>query len=248
MISVRLKIEYDGTDFHGWQRQPEAPTIQATLEEALFRSLGRKATLYGASRTDSGVHAKGQVAHFYHQSHIPAERFRIILNTLLPPTIRIVESLEVPDKFHSRKDALSKIYEYRILNRKYPSALDRRVYFYPGSLRWARIAKAVPLFIGEKDFRAFQAANAQTNTTTRTVLRFELMEEDPQNGLYRFIIEGNGFLKQMIRTIIGTLMEVGEDKRDVNDIESLFLLKKRELAGRTAPASGLCLVEVKYHC
>ena len=242
--NIRLNIEYDGANFHGWQRQLALPTIQGHIEDVLKKVLGRKTTLYGASRTDSGVHAKGQVANFFAESTIPPDRWAAVLNTQLPPTIRLSGSAEAPSDFHAQKDARAKIYEYRLLNRKSASALDRRVCFYPRPLSWEKIRESLPLFVGRKDFKAFQAAKADVRSTVRTVFRFELLEDEA--GMFRFVVEGNGFLKQMVRTMIGTLLEIGENKRSPEEVHALFSERKRELAGRTAPAAGLCLVKVRY--
>jgi tRNA pseudouridine38-40 synthase len=245
--NIRLIMEYDGSQFCGWQRQHMGlPTIQAHIEDALSSVLGRKVVVYGASRTDSGVHARGQVAHFYTDGRYEPERWRSILNFTLPSSIRILESSLMPRDFHAQKDVISKIYTYRLLNRPCASALDRRVLFYPGELDWAAIRASLPHFVGEKDFRAFQGAKAEVRSTVRRVLRFELKEEDATIGLYRFEIEGTGFLKQMVRTIIGTVLEVGEGKRLPEDIDRIFASQCRKTAGRTAPANGLCLESVYY--
>ncbi len=245
MKNIRLHIEYDGFDFHGWQRQLDKPTVQSNIEDVLATILKRRTHVHGASRTDSGVHARGQVANFYtDRENIPAERWGTVLNFYLPRTIRIIESREVHERFHSQRHARSKIYEYRILNRNSASALDRRVLFYPAPLDWDSMKAALPLFVGEKDFKGFEASGGTVITTVRHVYSFELVEESP--GLYCFRIEGNGFLKQMVRNIIGTLLEVGEGKRTFEEVEAVFASRDRRTAGRTAPAHGLCLVSVQY--
>lgn len=243
-MNIRLDMEYDGRGFFGWQRQPGVPTVQAILEAELAAILSRKTTVYGASRTDAGVHAKGQVANFVAESSIPVERWDIVLNTRLPKSVRILSSAAVPDFFHAQKSATSKIYEYRLLNRRTASAFDPFVCFYPGRLDWARIADALPMFVGEKDFRSFQGAKSAVKSTVRNVVRFELEEQG--NGYFRFVIEGSGFLKQMVRNIIGTLLEVGELRRLAEDIPNIFAAKSRIVAGRTAPPEGLCLLRVNY--
>jgi len=146
--------------------------------------------------------------------------------------------------FHAQKLVLSKIYDYRILNRHSASALDRRVLFYPKPLRWDLIREAVPLFLGEHDFKAFQNAKSAVQSSIRCLLSFELFED--YKGLYRFRIEGTGFLKQMVRTIMGTLLEIGEGKRDPKDVTKILASRDRRLAGRTVSGSGLCLVSVRY--
>lgn len=245
MRNVRLHIEYDGTDFHGWQRQHGKPTIQAFIEDNLTEVLGKRTIVYGASRTDSGVHAKGQVANFYTDCEkIAGEQWSYVLNFRLPRTIRVQRSQDVPLPFHSQKDAMDKIYEYRVLNRAMASALDRRVLFYPGDLDWDAIRKSLPHFVGKHDFKAFQGAKSTVLTTTRTVHSVKLFEEGA--GLYRFEVHGSGFLKQMVRTMLGTVLEVGEGKRKGEDIPAIIASKDRRRAGRTLAPHGLCLVSIRY--
>lgn len=244
-MNVRLDIEYDGSEFHGWQRQLSGPTIQALIEDILSDVLNRKIFVYGASRTDSGVHARGQVANFHDESgRLSPTQWRSILNYRLPRTIRILDSGEAPATFHAQKNALAKCYEYRVLNRSYASALDRRVYFHPRPIDWNRVRRALPYFIGKKDFQSFQGAKSTVLTTVRSVHRFDLEEEYP--GLYCFKVEGSGFLKQMVRTMVGTVLEAGEGKRDPDSIPEVLAALNRRSAGRTVPASGLCLMRVYY--
>jgi tRNA pseudouridine38-40 synthase len=242
--NILLKIEYDGTEFSGWQRQSHDPSIQAAIEDILSKFTGRKTVLYGASRTDAGVHAKGQMANFEAEPKMAPEKWAAFLNAGLPRSIRIIQSQLVPERFHAQKMAQSKIYEYRLLQRSCPSAWDRTVGFYPTKLNWDAIRKAMPHFVGEKDFKAFQGARASVLTTVRTIYRFELFEES--EGLYRFVIEGSGFLKQMVRAIIGTLIEVGSGKKAPEDIPRIIESCDRRQAGFTADAAGLCLVKVNY--
>lgn len=244
MKNIRLDIEYDGSPYHGWQRQTGHPTIQAFIEDNLGDVLGRKVVIYGASRTDSGVHAAGQVANFWSDKELPEVKWRDLLNDRLPRTIRITRSSEVAPTFHAQKLAVAKIYEYRVLNRDYSSALDRRVHFMPRPLDWEAVRAALPHFVGEMDFRSFQGAKATVVSTVRTIHSFALYEDYP--GLFRFRIEGSGFLKQMVRAIVGTLFEVGEGKRRPVSIPEVIRRRDRDAAGRTAPASGLCLLRVKY--
>ena len=242
--NIRLLIEYEGTDFCGWQRQPHCPSVQAQIEDIVLQSTGQKTTVYGASRTDSGVHAWGQVANFYTESDIAPEKWAFVLNYSLPRTIRVQASVEVPQVFHAQKDAIGKEYEYRILNRPIPSGLDRRVYFHPAPLDWTKIQEALPYFIGEMDFRTFQAAKADVVTTVRRIDEFRMIEQG--DGFYALRIQGNGFLKQMVRAIVGTLVEVGQQKREPESMVDLIASCERGLAGRTAPARGLSLVRVFY--
>ncbi len=242
--NILLKIEYDGTGFSGWQRQSHKPTVQATVEDILRKFTGRKVVLYGASRTDAGVHAKGQMANFDTEPKMPPEKWAAFLNSSLPLSIRILESKKVASSFHAQKMAVSKVYEYRLMQRSCPSAIDKTVSFFPRELDWEKIRSAMHWFVGEKDFKSFQGARASVLTTVRTIHRFELVKED--NGVYRFIIEGNGFLKQMVRAIIGTLLDVGMGKLDANEIPQIIAASDRRRAGPTADAKGLCLVKVNY--
>lgn len=244
MENIRLDIEYDGSGFAGWQRQPASPTVQATLEDLLQKLTGTRTIVYGASRTDSGVHARGQVATFFTEYSLPAEKWAPMLNFHLPKSVRIVRSASVPRSFSAQKQAISKIYEYRVLNRATQSALDTRVYFYPRPLDWDAIRRSLPEFVGEKDFKPFQGAKAEVKTTVRTILSFELLEEG--DGLHCFRIEGTGFLKQMVRAIMGTVIEVGEKKRRPEDIKAIFLSGDRGKAGRTLPAAGLTLAKIHF--
>lgn len=246
-MNIRLDIEYDGELFHGWQRQVTGhPTVQATIEDAVSAIAGQRTVIYGAGRTDSGVHAKGQVANFWAETPLPAEKWCLALNTRLPPQIRILKSQQMPLKFHAQKSAKSKLYEYRIMNRGFSSALDRRVYFWPHPLRWDKMAESLSYFVGEKDFIAFQSGKCLVRSTVRRVTRFELIHEPGGQDVYRFEIEGNGFLRQMVRNIVGTVMEVGQNLREPHEIEGIFVSKGREFAGRAAPARGLSLVKVDY--
>lgn len=242
--NVVLKIEYDGLEFQGWQRQAGPPTVQAAIEDALSALLNKKVVIYGASRTDSGVSARGQVANFWGDTRLSEKQWALALNFVLPRTIRIVEAKFMEDSFHAQKCALGKLYVYRILNRSTASALDRHVYFYPHSIDWDRVKEAMQYFIGTYDFASFQGAKATVVTTVRTVTRFDLFEE--KNGIIRFEIEGTGFLKQMVRAVIGTVMEVGEGKREAQEIPYILKARDRRLAGRTAPAHGLCLESIEY--
>lgn len=243
-MNIRLDIEYDGADFCGWQKQGDRPTVQQHIETVVAKVERRKVTVFGAGRTDSGVHAQGQVAHFESYYPIEAERWCHILNTHLPPTIRIRRASAQPPHFHAQRSALGKIYEYRVLNRSTGSALDRRVLFYPAPLDWEKVREALPLFTGYRDFAAFQGAHASTKTTDRTLSRFELLEEG--DGFYRFVLQGNGFLKHMVRNLVGTVLEIGAGKRPVSDVPLIFESRNRRRAGATAAAHGLCLARVLY--
>lgn len=243
-MNVRLEIEYDGTGFAGWQRQPHKPTVQAHIEDTIASVVGQRTVVYGASRTDSGVHALGQVANFFVEGPYPAPTWRKILNHHLPREIRIVDAREVPLTFHAQKHAVSKIYEYRVLNRNVASALDRKLLFYPKVCDWDRVRRAMPYFLGHHDFKSFQAAKSEVRTTDREILSFTLETEMP--GLFVFRIEGTGFLKQMVRSVVGTLLEIGEGKRDPDSIPAILAARDRRAAGHTVGPEGLCLVRIRY--
>lgn len=244
---VRLLVEYDGERFAGWQRQPDQRTIQQTLEEAIRAVTApdvRCSAVTGAGRTDAGVHASGQVASFFTDARLPAERWAAALNTKLPPEIRVVESREAPPGFHPNKSATRKRYEYHVWTRAVASAVDRKTLHVPYPVDWPRVAEAAKLFLGRHDFKSFQAADATTKTSVREIFRFDVRHEPPHRVV--FDLEGNGFLKQMVRTIVGTLLEVGTGRRTVADVQACLDARDRRQAGRTAPACGLWLREVRY--
>lgn len=243
-MNVRLLIEYDGEDFAGWQKQPRHETIQGTLETILRKITKEDTVVYGAGRTDSGVHALGQVATFFTETKKPAKHWKMILNYHLPRTIRILECDEVPQAFSPQKHAISKVYEYRILNRPSPSALHRQALHIPRALNWDKIREAAPHFLGHHDFRSFQGARATVKTTDRTIEHISIL--DRGDGFYAIRIQANGFLKQMVRAIAGTLIYVGEEKIEPSAIPKMIESKNRKAGGPTAPPHGLFLVKVIY--
>ena len=245
MRNIKLLIEYDGTKYLGWQVQPGGPTVQGTLEEKLSLLTGERIHLFGSGRTDSGVHALGQVAHFKTQSQMDTRTIQRALNSLLPSDIMIQKAEEVGEGFHARKHSKSKVYEYRILNRKLRSVFHRGyIWHIPQRLNLAEMKKATQSLIGEHDFSAFRTVGSPTRTTVRRVTRAEWKRG--RDGLIRFEIEANGFLKQMVRSIVGTLVEIGKGKKKASDLRKVLNSKDRKEAGPTAPAHGLFLKEVKY--
>jgi tRNA pseudouridine38-40 synthase len=245
MRTIKLLIEYDGTNYLGWQVQPKGPTIQGMIEEKLTLLTGESTLLIGSGRTDAGVHALGQVAHFKTKSPMDVHTIQRALNGLLPSDIVIQRAEEVEEGFHARKQAKSKVYEYRILNRSIRSALHRGyVWHIPQKLDFKALQRATQSLIGEHDFSSFRSVGSPTRTAVRKVIRAEWkMGED---GLIRFEIEANGFLKQMVRAIVGTLVEVGKGKITSEEFLKVLLAKDRKKAGPTAPAHGLFLKEVRY--
>jgi len=245
MRTIKLIIEYDGTNYQGWQVQPKGPTIQGMLEDKIKFLTGEFIQLFGSGRTDAGVHALGQVAHFRTQSQMDVHSLQKALNSLLPPDIVIQKIEEVEEGFHARKQSKSKVYVYRILNRNLRSAFHRGYAWYiPQKLNLVEMKKATQSLVGEHDFSAFRTAGSSTRTTVRRVTRAEWKRG--RDDLLRFEIEANGFLKQMVRSIIGTLVEVGKNKIKAEDFQRILESMDRRKAGPTAPAQGLFLKEVKY--
>jgi tRNA pseudouridine38-40 synthase len=255
MRNIRLVIAYDGTDFHGWQRQPQVSTVQEILEERLARIVGKSVKLSGSGRTDAGVHAAGQVANFQTDCFIPAKSLVVALNNGLPPTVRIRKAQEVPRTFHARYDARSKTYRYRILQAPIcPPFLCRFVHHYPYPLDLRRMAKAARHFEGEHDFTSFAGAGhaagsgqpaEQEASNVRQIFHSRLAR---RKGipLLAYEVCGSGFLHHMVRNIAGTLIEVGRGKLAPDDIVAILEARDRGRAGPTAPARGLCLVKVEY--
>ncbi|NLM59369.1 MAG: tRNA pseudouridine(38-40) synthase TruA [Clostridium sp.] len=244
MKNIKLIIEYDGTNYHGWQTQENARTVQDVIEKALEDLTGEKIALIGSSRTDFGVHALGQVANFITNSTIPGDRFCYALNRILPEDIVIRESCEVSLDFHARFQAKGKKYRYIIYNSRFPSAmLRKRAYHVSYNLDAEGMKKAASYFTGTHDFFTFMATGSSVKTTVRTITGVSLEKKD---NILEFEICGNGFLYNMVRIIAGTLVEVGMGRIKADDIPDIIKSKDRKKAGRTAPAHGLYLVEVYY--
>lgn len=244
MKNIKLTIEYDGTEYCGWQRQQNGLSIQQVIEEGLERITGDQITITGSGRTDSGVHARGQVANFFTNASIPAERFSYALNSVLPRDIRIVDSEEVSPDFHARYSAKGKRYRYAILLNPHGTAIGHRYYYHiRQSLDVDKMAQACRDLIGTYDFKAFQAYGSSVKTTERTIYTAEF---DTKMPYVNFIIEGNGFLYNMVRIIVGTLIEIGAGKKEPEDMKKIILSKDRNFAGPTAPPQGLFLDKVFY--
>jgi len=249
--NLRLVISYDGTDFHGWQCQPDAPTVEESVELAIERILGEKVHVNGSGRTDAGVHALGQVANFKTACKIPCENLLKALNNTLQSTVRIMDVSETPLRFHARKDARSKTYRYRILQAPVASPfINRFAWHYPFTLDISRMGKAAKLFEGEHDFTSFAAADASVaqspeRTLVRTIFSSRMLRR-PRTCMLIYEVTGSGFLHHMVRNIVGTLVEIGRGKLIPGDVTRILLARDRTLAGPTAPAQGLCLVRVDY--
>ena len=245
MRHIRLVVEYDGSHLHGWQRQHGVPTVQEHLEIALAKLLTHEVQVTGASRTDAGVHARGQVASFRTERPIPVHGVRRGLNSLLPPDIAIRDAAEVPEDFHPRFSATGKHYRYTILARAERSPRWRdRAWHHSDPLSVSAMHDAARALIGEHDFAAFRAAGCTAKTTMRRVDSITLTRLHPH--LLEVDIRGNAFLRQMVRIIVGTLTEVGTGRRSVSQMAEILASRDRTQAGITAPPQGLELIEVRY--
>ncbi|OGP54447.1 MAG: tRNA pseudouridine(38-40) synthase TruA [Deltaproteobacteria bacterium RBG_13_52_11] len=245
MRNIKLTIEYDGTAYHGWQIQPGLKTIQGVIRERISQITQEKINLLGAGRTDAGVHALGQVANFHTESTIDLIALQRGLNSLLAPDIVIKGVDEVEEGFHARFSARSKVYEYHILNQPYPSAIGRNyAWFIPHEIDLTSMQKCGRLLIGSHDFSSFRASGDESRHSIREVIRLEI--EQRGGHLIVVAIEANAFLREMVRSIVGTLVAVGRGKTSVEEFEEIFQARDRRKAGMTAPAHGLFLAEVKY--
>ena len=244
MRFIRLVVEYDGTGLHGWQRQLNGATVQQHLEEALAQIVQHEVSVTGASRTDAGVHARGQVVAFATERQIPLHGFRRGLNSLLPEQIAVREATEVDETFHPRHSATGKHYRYTLLVRPDRSPLWRdRAWHLSDALDLDAMRAGASHLIGEHDFAAFRAAGCTAKTTVR---RIESIVISRDADLVRIDLHGNAFLRQMVRIIVGTLVEVGGGKRPPTQVAEIMASLDRTQAGITAPAHGLELVEVRY--
>ncbi len=245
MPNFKLTIEYDGSAYCGWQRQAEDPTVQATIEAALSRMVGSPVTLIGSGRTDAGVHALGQVANFRTETRLGADVFLKGLNRLLPDDIAIRECQLVADAFHARYDARRKRYRYRILNRALPAAIGRQyAWQVHRPLDIAAMRDAAAAVCGTRDFKSFEGAGSPRASTVRTVFRCELIACG--DDFLHLEIDGDGFLRHMVRNIAGTLVEIGLRRRPAGEMPAVIEARDRDRAGITAPARGLFLMRVDY--
>ncbi|MDR3183196.1 MAG: tRNA pseudouridine(38-40) synthase TruA [Planctomycetaceae bacterium] len=258
MRRIKLEIAYDGTHYHGWQRQNDAASIQETIEKTLTKITGRPIRITGSGRTDAGVHALKQTAAFSTDSNLPAEVFYRALNGFLPPDIRILSAAEVPMSFHPINDAAAKRYRYLIDDNRPPSPLTRNYcWVYRERLDAAAMQAAAQHLLGTHDFACFQTQGSPRKTTVRTVSavlveRIAVTKDMPTmySPLIRIEVEADGFLYNMMRTIAGTLVLLGTESRRRNvktlPLQTVMESKDRRLAGPTAPAHGLYLVDVRY--
>ena len=244
MRRIVLTVEYDGTRYAGWQRQENAVTVQQLIEENLFKVTGERCVLQGSGRTDSGVHALGQVAHFDTTARMDAARFAYALNTGLPEDIRVTESREAPPGFHARFSAKKKHYRYVVNNGPHASALFGRYELHVHRpLDAAAMDLAAEALLGSHDFSAFKAVECTLPDCVRTLLRSQVTR---QGDRVFYDVVGTGFLYNMVRIIVGTLLEIGKGKRTPEEMAKILASGDRANAGPTAPAKGLTLVRVDY--
>jgi tRNA pseudouridine38-40 synthase len=244
MRNIKLIVEYDGTAYCGWQVQPNGITVQEVMEGALARMQGEPAKLRSSGRTDAGVHARGMVACFNTEKGLPLRAFREGLNTMLPQDIAVRDACEVPLPFNPRADALAKHYRYTLLLDNLRSPLARHTAWrLQGRLDLEAMAAACALFVGEHDFAAFRASNCAAKTTVRRINALDLVQDGP---FIHLEVNGSGFLKNMVRIMAGTLVEVGQGRRGAQDVARLLAGRDRQASGMTAPPHGLCLMEVFY--
>jgi tRNA pseudouridine38-40 synthase len=244
MKRIMLVIAYDGTNYCGWQLQPEKLTVEAVLNKALTQLLGEEITVIGASRTDSGVHARGNVAVFDTNSRIPADKICPAVNQRLPEDVRVQSSVEVSPQFHPRRVNCSKTYEYRILNRRMAIPTERLyttfIYY---NLDSSAMETAANYLVGEHDFKSFCSVRTQATETVRTIYELTVKKEE---DVITISVTGSGFLYNMVRIIAGTLIEVGRGAYPPEKISQMLEGCDRSLAGPTAPAMGLTLMRIEY--
>ncbi len=244
-MKIKLTISYDGTEYKGWQVQPDYPnTVQQIVKNAIKEITGEDVTLTGSGRTDAGVHAEGQVASFVSNSTVPAKNFYRALNTVLPSGVKVLASEQVPDDFDARRSAKKKLYRYSVYlgsaDKPLKARYAERVY---GELDVEKMRESASLLVGEHDFKAFCASGSEVNSTVRTIYYIDVI----QNGEDVFFnICGNGFLYNMVRIIVGTLIKVGKGQLDKTDVEAMLTKLERSYGGQTISPKGLCLVKVEY--
>jgi tRNA pseudouridine38-40 synthase len=257
MRNIKCTIAYDGTDFRGWQAQPGQITVQGTFADALEKLTQRRLTIYAAGRTDAGVHAAGQVVNFRTQSALHPEEIQRALNALLPPSIRVHLAEEVSPDFHSRWEAVAKTYRYRIFRgRVVPPFVWKYVHQDSQELNFAAMAEAAVSFTGEHDFTTFAASTGSEDddrdrVTIRTIFRSELLRSpnaDSHDSAeeWVYMVRGRSFMRNMVRKMMGTLVEIGRGKMAPGDIPNLFEVRDRSKSGVTMPPQGLCLESVEY--
>ncbi len=241
---VKLVIHYDGTAYHGWQAQNDVDTVQAQLEIALEKLSGTKAKLVGSSRTDAGVHALGQVAHVDIDTPVPTTNFVKSLNRYLPDDIAVIEAEDVNESFDAIRSTTSKLYRYTIYTEKIRDVGTIRFCWHrPGKLDISKMQQAAAKMLGKKDFKSFASAADQRESSIRTILKCDVIENSP---FIYFDVQADGFLYNMVRNIVGTLVDIGRGRWEADYMDDILEAKDRTAAGKIAPARGLCLTEIYY--
>lgn len=248
MINIKLTIEYEGTRYYGWQRQKSLLSIQGILEEKISQITQEKIILNGSGRTDAGVHALGQVANFKTNSSISLVELPFILNRMLPLDIRIKKAERVDDNFHARHSAVSKIYHYYVLNSNLnnnylPIFLRNYVYCVYEKINLEEMKKASKFLKGEHDFTSFACSGSRIRNWRRTIKDISIIK---RGNIFCFHLEADAFLYKMVRSVVGTLLEVGKGKIKYLEVKKILEAKNRKMAGKTVPAKGLFLMKVKY--
>ncbi|MDP8218119.1 MAG: tRNA pseudouridine(38-40) synthase TruA [Candidatus Theseobacter exili] len=243
--NIKIKLEYDGTEFAGWQVQPEMRTVQGSVETSLNKLTGEKIRVIGAGRTDAGVHAKGQVAHFSTSTRLTENTLLRGINALLPKDVVVLSAEEVTDTFHARFSAVKKTYCYSVWTAKISSPLHRRITFhYPHVLSITEMQKAAAVLVGSHDFASFASNRGKPEASTvREIMRFDIIKAD---SLLRLIIEADGFLYKMVRRLAGTIIEVGRGKISMEELKDILMKANRKYGGPNLPPHGLCLEKVVY--
>jgi len=243
--NIRILLEYDGSQYHGWQRQKGVSTIQEIIEGRIQMIVGEPVKLMTSGRTDAGVHALNQVCNFMTKTKIDPDAIQRGLNSLLPDDILIRQAEYAPIDFHSRYSAKSKTYEYRILNRRRPDVFLRfYVWHIRRELDLEEMGKCISLLPGRHDFSSFKSSGSGNTDPVREMIRADLL--GPDDGILRFVFEANGFLRHMVRNIVGTVVSVGQGKIEFNDFREIFQSRDRHMAGLKAPPQGLFLKKVMY--
>lgn len=247
MKNIKLTVVYDGTNYHGFQEQRGTglATVQEVLENTLSKIAKRPVQIIGAGRTDAGVHAQGQVVNFRCENWpVPTEKIHLAMNTMLPDDIKVLKAEDVPLDFHSRFSATAKTYRYSIYNHRISSPLHRLYCYYePRILDIDAMRQGAQCLLGTHDFKSFQAQGTPVKDTIRTIYRADVVYESPVIHIY---IRGNGFLYNMVRIIVGTLVEIGMGKIKPEEMATIITARNRTLAGTTVPPQGLCMMEVEY--
>lgn len=244
-MRIKLKLSYDGTNYCGWQVQPNGVTVQEKLEQAVFAVTGEKVRVTGSGRTDAGVHAEGQVAHFdTNTKTVKVEKFYRALNAHLPDDIRVYSSELANDDFDACRGAKQKTYNYNLYLSDVEKPLwERTAVMVDGAVEVEKMQEVAKIFLGEHDFKAFCASGSGAKTTIRTIYDISIKQDGQKITIS---VTGNGFLYNMVRIMVGSMLEVGQGRRTKEDVEKMLLSGERSLGGKTLPAKGLCLMSVEY--